>query len=784
MTEFLRDELRKAVRANHRKPLIVCGAGVSAHATSGVAPTWTKLIRSGIRRVADLDANAAAWADESTQKLTAGDAATWISVADDITDKLGGAYNAEFATWLESEVGGLATTRRDLLDAILALDCPVATTNYDDILVEASGLQPINWPDHVATLQFLEGKRLGILHLHGHWRSPPHVVLGSKSYGEHSQDERHKLLQAFAALDRETVFIGCSHDGLTDPDFSRLDVFLTKWQDAAPRRYWLVRQEVELDGTLKPLPSPDHARRLFPVSFGDQYEDLVGLLQTFAPTPITPSAHIVDPDATIRCIDQHEPKPEIFGRDSEVETIVSALLAKKPVIVAGGPGMGKTALATAALYDPRIVAQYGRRRIFASLETATEPRAILAKLVDALGVPPTGDETSLLRILEANSAERPIAAILDNAETAFESNVAEATRVLNLAAQVKGLSLMVTVRGVPPHIPGAIPIDDLPKLAAGPARGAFLAIAGASFIADPDLALLLDALDGHALSIRLVAAQASGSPTLGGLRESWDEAHAEILRTLGQEESRLTSVRASLALSLRSRRMKSTPSARRLISLLAFLPGGLVEADVQSLIAERGTLTKAKANEAVNCLHQLRLVERRLDRRLRVLTPLRECVKGQIPLIEADRRRLIDRYLKLAVKAHKIGEKGWEQVQKQVEAETDNLDPVCELAVKTNIGHHDLDQALFGISEFYRFSGRGTVQSLERAIERLRKTSPGIMLAHCIRRLGDIAEIRSNREFARIRYNEALSIYRSIGDPVGQANCFFGLGRVAHHSSD
>jgi len=242
MTEFLRDELRKAVRANHRKPLIVCGAGVSAHATNGVAPTWAKLIHSGIRRVADLDSNAAAWADESTQKLTVGDAATWISVADDITDKLGGAHNAEFATWLESEVGRLAPTRRDLLDAILTLDCPIATTNYDDILLEASGLQPIDWPDHVATLQLLEGKRQGILHLHGHWRSPPHVVLGSKSYGERSHDERHKLLQAFAALDRETVFIGCSHEGLTDPDFSRLDAFLTKWQDAAPRRYWLIRQ--------------------------------------------------------------------------------------------------------------------------------------------------------------------------------------------------------------------------------------------------------------------------------------------------------------------------------------------------------------------------------------------------------------------------------------------------------------------------------------------------------------------------------------------------------------
>jgi len=110
------------------------------------------------------------------------------------------------------------------------------------------------------------------------------------------------------------------------------------------------------------------------------------------------------------------------GRDdnSELFTIVGALLAAKTVLVAGGPGMGKTAVATAALYDPRVATRFGRRRIFASLETATEPRTILAKLVEALGLPPTGDDATLLRIVEGNAAEQPFTAILDNAETVFD----------------------------------------------------------------------------------------------------------------------------------------------------------------------------------------------------------------------------------------------------------------------------------------------------------------------------------------------------------------------------
>src|SRR5205085_2995763 len=115
----------------------------------------------------------------------------------------------------------------------------------------------------------------------------------------------------------------------------------------------------------------------------------------------------------------HEPQPQIFGREDEVETIVNALLEEKAILIAGGPGMGKTAVTTAAFYDPRIVSRFGRRRVFASLETATEPRAILAKLVETLGLAPTGDEVTLLRILEANAGEKPLAAILDKAATAL-----------------------------------------------------------------------------------------------------------------------------------------------------------------------------------------------------------------------------------------------------------------------------------------------------------------------------------------------------------------------------
>ncbi len=491
----------------------------------------------------------------------------------------------------------------------------------------------------------------------------------------------------------------------------------------------------------------------------------------------------IDLNPSISCINDHEPKPEIFGRDQEIKAIVDALLGGRTTLVAGGPGMGKTAVATAALYNSRVVSHFGRRRVFASLETATESRALLAKLVETLGSPPTGDEVSLLRIVEASAAEKPLAAILDNAETVFDTDRPAAERLLRLLAQLPGLSLAVTIRGVAPHIPGSLEIDDLAKLNAEAARDAFLAVAGDSVRDDPDLPPLLDALDGHALSIRLVAAQATGLPSLTGLRESWDEVHAEILRVLGEQEGRLTSVRASLSLSVNSRRMKSTPLARRLMALIAYLPGGLAERDVPRLLGDRGIITKVRANEAVSCLHQLRLVERRPDRRLRMLTPLRECVKTDLPPLASDRTRIVERYLSLATKAYTIGSRDWEKYREDVEAEADNLDAICGLAVATDISHSRLIGALHGLKEFHTFSGRGGTASVNRAAMRLRGQISQLA-AECVQILGDIATAHSDSVSARARYEEALSLFKRIGNSKGEASCIFSLGLVADACSD
>jgi SIR2-like domain/AAA ATPase domain len=282
----LLDDLKREI-ANGPKPLIVCGAGVSKAANPN-APDWRALIKSGIERVVEYRLADDAWGARQRQALQ-GDASEWIGAADQVTDRLGGSERAEFRRWLKDALGELKAERTDLLEALKGLaeaGCLISTTNYDGMLSEELDLPVVQWPDHAKVLEFLRGERDGILHLHGHWDHPETVVLGTKSYDRQVRSERRNLLQESAALMRPTLFVGCSADGLNDPDFARLRDWLEGWKDSTLRGYWLVSQGIDA--------KPDLRWGLFPIAYGS-HDELPKFLRELAPGAPAPTGPVGSP---------------------------------------------------------------------------------------------------------------------------------------------------------------------------------------------------------------------------------------------------------------------------------------------------------------------------------------------------------------------------------------------------------------------------------------------------------------------------------------------------------
>ena len=152
-TYSLVNDLKDAIAGDPaRRPLIVCGAGVSIAASNGRIPSWIGLIADGIARLESLDATPAglAWAIRARAHLVGADAATLIALADEVTVRFGGQGDAEFANWLEGVVGGVPLTDSGLIEAILSLGCPVATTNYDNLIARTAHRREISWADHRA----------------------------------------------------------------------------------------------------------------------------------------------------------------------------------------------------------------------------------------------------------------------------------------------------------------------------------------------------------------------------------------------------------------------------------------------------------------------------------------------------------------------------------------------------------------------------------------------------------------------------------------------------------
>jgi hypothetical protein len=287
MTDYLRQELRRSVAA--RQAAIVTGAGVSIQATDGRPDaSWIGLLESGVDRCCDIRPDlGGSWSDTVLSDINSSSLAQRVHAAQDIQQALQNLPGNHFRKWLRDTVGSFTAVETGLIKAIVGLNIPIVTTNYDDILTCALNARykiqaprpAITWRDPSAIQRVMRQEETGVIHIHGHWTDPSSIVLGVKSYREVMGDRSSQDIMKTIFASTSVIFVGFGA-GLQDPNFSGLRDWVSevlKSSDYPPTV--LVRQD-EL-ASVRRLYEDDGFQVL---QYGDSYADLELFIADLCPS--------------------------------------------------------------------------------------------------------------------------------------------------------------------------------------------------------------------------------------------------------------------------------------------------------------------------------------------------------------------------------------------------------------------------------------------------------------------------------------------------------------------
>ncbi|KAF8158768.1 hypothetical protein K438DRAFT_1465317, partial [Mycena galopus ATCC 62051] len=230
------------------------------------------------------------------------------------------------------------------------------------------------------------------------------------------------------------------------------------------------------------------------------------------------------------------------------------------VAILGPGGMGKTALAVAALHDTKVVDKYPSRHFIAC--DAANADSLVTIIARSLGLEESGGSASHLIHHLSHGASHLI--LLDNFETPWEpeDGRARVEEFLSLLTSVQHVALLITMRGAerPHKVRWTHPfLPVLSPLTPEAAHKTFIEIADENHDAW-EIEQLLQITDNIPIAVQLVGTQRTTMLSVGHDKRS----NLEI----------------SIQLSLSSPRMLSSPGALDLLSLMSLLPDGISDLDL------------------------------------------------------------------------------------------------------------------------------------------------------------------------------------------------------------
>jgi tetratricopeptide (TPR) repeat protein len=348
------------------------------------------------------------------------------------------------------------------------------------------------------------------------------------------------------------------------------------------------------------------------------------------------------------------PRPRAcFGRGELIEKIVGLAENLTPVALIGAGGIGKTSIARTILHDNRIKERFGENRRFIRCDQFPASRThFLSRLSKAIGAGVENPED--LTPLHPFLSSKEILIVLDNAESVLDpqgTGSQEIYAVVEELSQFETIWLCITSRItiVPPHCKRIA----IPTLSMEAACDIFYGICDDGGRSDV-ITNLLQQLDFHALSIKLLATTASHNVwDYGRLVQEWNARRTQVLHTDHNE-----SLAATIELSLDSSMFRKLgPDARDLLGVIAFFPQGIDENNLDWLFP---TISDRK-----NIFDRLRVLSLtyRSDGFFTMLAPLRDYLRPKdptsSPLLLATKRSYFGR---LAVRVGP-GDPGYEEAQ-------------------------------------------------------------------------------------------------------------------------
>ncbi|KAF5344710.1 hypothetical protein D9758_015266 [Tetrapyrgos nigripes] len=318
-----------------------------------------------------------------------------------------------------------------------------------------------------------------------------------------------------------------------------------------------------------------------------------------------------------------ESKPKKITAESHFVEAVKLLCEANQVHIAilGTGGIGKTSVALHIMENALIKKKFSGRCYFIPCEILSDATTLTQGLVQAIGLQPIQGKGSYKLLLNYLKGCQESLLILDNFDTPWNSkDQAQVKKFIDKICSFKSALVIVNMRDTDGprqtewHKLGGQ--SGLPPLELVPAKQAFCSFTSNGKYQidqrDPILEQLLRQMDGMPLAITLIAQQARKLP-LKHLMEMWNSQKTEVLKKVGEQDDRLTSIEVSIELTLNLIREKLSMTGENHMRLVAFLPSGipdwlenlpkmLPDATMQVLVLEKSCLIYEVENRTLKIL--------------------------------------------------------------------------------------------------------------------------------------------------------------------------------------